>query len=968
MVLRSHQVIGAIVAAMLLLLVALAGSGILPFGVPDHAAPPGPISVETSNNFDQLVVVLMENRNLNEVYGPATYLTQLADTFAFSTGWTSITNPSQPNYIALIGGSTFGVSGDGNHPNLNHPTIVDLLENAGKTWKAFAEDASGTGCGLNPPRGEDHFPFLSFTTITGNASRCANLLPGSSNEVISAFNAGTNFIWLTPNDCNNMHSCSVAQGDAWIASWVPALLAAMAGKKAALLITFDEGYTTPPYVYTAFIGTAANLAYKSSAAYPHYSFAKLLEDVWGGGNLGQNDVTAPSPVEFFQPGGPDFGISASPTSVSFGSGASATSTVSLTASGGFNGTVDLTAASAPAGVTTTCVPSSISGSQTSTCTLSATNAGSYTVTITGTSGSLVHTATIAATVTSPDFSLSANPASVSFGTGQSASSTISLSSTGGFASTVNLTAVSVPTGVTTSCVPSNLTGSETSTCTLTANKAGTYVVTISGTSGSLVRSTTIDVLVLVPDFSLTANPNSVSFVVNDSATATISLHSIGGFSGNVSLNATSSPAGLSTSCSPAILVGSQSSICTVNSTTISSYTVTITGTSGNLSHSVSIDVTVTPKPQPDFTLDANPSAFSFTAGDSGSTTISLQSTGGFAGIVDLTTASSPDGPSISCTRTSLTGSQTSTCTLGSSTAGSYVVTFTGTSGNLVHTASVSVEVTPPVAVPDFSLAADPAALSFVAGESGSSTISVLATGGFSNAISLTATSDPAGVTAVCSPTSIPGSGTAICVLSGRTPGPFHVDVIGTSESLTRSVPILVNVLPGEPKSDTIPPQITITFPSNSTVLPYANVTVTGNASDNVGVQTVELSTDNLTWVRTNGTVSWTANLTIPPGTTTIYARATDTAGNRQTVEVHVYIPSAGGLPPRPPTEGSQLVSGTLLPIHLAAILFGVAAAVEALLIVWARRKENEAIDDWNPVDHTAPPPTGGVVSPFRLFR
>src|SRR5437870_1307634 len=218
MVLRSHQVIGAIGEAMLLLLVALAGSGILPLGVPNHAAPPGPISVETSNNFDQLVVVLMENRNLNEVYGPATYMTQLADTFAFSTGWTSITNPSQPNYIALIGGSTFGVSGDGNHPNLNHPTIVDLLENTSKTWKAF-----------------------------------------------------------------------------------------------------DEGYTTPPYVYTAFIGTAANLAYKSSAAYSHYSFSKLLEDVWGGGNLGQNDVTAPSPVEFFQPGGPDFGISASPTNVSFGS-------------------------------------------------------------------------------------------------------------------------------------------------------------------------------------------------------------------------------------------------------------------------------------------------------------------------------------------------------------------------------------------------------------------------------------------------------------------------------------------------------------------------------------------------------------------------------------------------------------------------------------------------------------------------
>src|SRR5439155_20977877 len=131
---------------------------------------------------------------------------------------------------------------------------------------------------------------------------------------------------------------------------------------------------------------------------------------------------------------------------------------------------------------------------------------------------------------------------------------------------------------------------------------------------------------------------------------------------------------------------------------------------------------------------------------------------------------------------------------------------------LVHTASVSVEVTPPVAVPDFSLAADPAVLSFVAGETGSSTISVVATGGFSNTVDLTATSDPAGVTAVCSPTSISGSETAICVLSGRTPGLFQVDVIGTSGSLTRSLPIRVNVLPGEPKLDTIPPQIAIIFP------------------------------------------------------------------------------------------------------------------------------------------------------------
>src|SRR5439155_21276553 len=242
---------------------------------------------------------------------------------------------------------------------------------------------------------------LSYTTITGNSARCANLHSGGPTDVVAALNAGTNFIWFTPTDGHNMHDNSVASGDAWIQSWVPGLLTAMGTKKAALIVMFDEAYTSPPHIYMPFSGPATKLAYKSTASYSHYSLAKLLEDVWGGVSLGQGDVNAASPVEFFLAGGPDFGISTSPTTVSFGSGGSATSTVSLTASGGFSGTVALTAASAPAGVTTTCVPASISGSQTSTCTLSATNAGSYTVTMTGTSGTLVHTRSIAATVTAP---------------------------------------------------------------------------------------------------------------------------------------------------------------------------------------------------------------------------------------------------------------------------------------------------------------------------------------------------------------------------------------------------------------------------------------------------------------------------------------------------------------------------------------------------------------------------------------
>src|SRR5213596_2055157 len=354
-----------------------------------------------TNNFDQFVIVLMENHDLSDIYGPATYMTQLADQNSFAQHWASITNPSQPHYIALIGGSTFGVSGDGNHPNLNQKTIVDIVETSGHTWNAIAE-GSGSGCSINPDRGEDHFPFLSYTTITGNSARCANLHSGGPTDVVAALNAGTNFIWFTPTDGHNMHDNSVASGDAWIQSWVPGLLTAMGTKKAALILMFDEAYTSPPYIYMSFSGPAAKLAYKSTASYSHYSLAKLLEDVWGGGSLGQGDVNAPSPLEFFGAGGPpvpDFSIAPNPASIAFVPSQSATSTISLQSTGGFTGSVALTTASSPSGVTGSCSPSTISGPQTSTCTLTGTTAGSYSVTVTGTSGSLAHATTISVSVT-----------------------------------------------------------------------------------------------------------------------------------------------------------------------------------------------------------------------------------------------------------------------------------------------------------------------------------------------------------------------------------------------------------------------------------------------------------------------------------------------------------------------------------------------------------------------------------------
>src|SRR3989475_10803361 len=102
----------------------------------------------------------MEIHDLSDIYGPAPYMTQLADQYAFAQHWASITNPSQPNYIALIGGSTFGVSGDGNHPKLNYPTLVDIIENSGHTLNPIA-GGSGPGVVHQPATRGNQLPVLS---------------------------------------------------------------------------------------------------------------------------------------------------------------------------------------------------------------------------------------------------------------------------------------------------------------------------------------------------------------------------------------------------------------------------------------------------------------------------------------------------------------------------------------------------------------------------------------------------------------------------------------------------------------------------------------------------------------------------------------------------------------------------------------------------------------------------------------
>ena len=199
-------------------------------------------------------------------------------------------------------------------------------------------------------------------------------------------------------------------------------------------------------------------------------------------------------------GTPDFSLSASPASLTITQGNSGTSTITVTPSGGFTGSVTLSASGLPAGVTASFGTNPTTSTSVLTLTASSTaTTGTATVTVTGTSGTLTHTTTITLTVNAPaapDFTLSASPSSLTIVQGNSGSSTITVNPLNGFTGSVTLSNSALPSGVTASFGTNPTTS--TSVLTFTASSTattGTSTITITGTSGSLTHTTTISLTI-----------------------------------------------------------------------------------------------------------------------------------------------------------------------------------------------------------------------------------------------------------------------------------------------------------------------------------------------------------------------------------------------------------------------------------------------------------------------------------------
>lgn len=199
----------------------------------------------------------------------------------------------------------------------------------------------------------------------------------------------------------------------------------------------------------------------------------------------------------------------------------------------------------------------------------------------------------------PDFSVSATPSSQTVVQGNGTTYTVSVTPSNGFSDAVSLSVSGLPVGATGSFDPGSITGSGSSTLTistLSSTAPGTYPLTITANSGSLTHTTMVTLVITAPaDFSISASPAQLTVRRGSNGTYTVTVGGIGGFSGTVTLGYSGLPSGTKASFNRKTITGSGTSTFRVSASRTAargSYTVTISGSSGTLSHSTTVGLTI----------------------------------------------------------------------------------------------------------------------------------------------------------------------------------------------------------------------------------------------------------------------------------------------------------------------------------------------------------------------------------------
>ena len=245
-----------------------------------------------------VVVIVMENKEQQQVIGAAEapYLTRLARRQGFAANSFGIGHPSLPNYIALISGSTQGITDDCTDCAANAPNIAGQLQQAGLTWRAYLQGLPAP-CARPAYAGryaKRHDPFAYDDGIAADPKRCANRVPLTRLAGDVRHNRLADFVFIAPDLCNDTHDCPVSTGDGFLRRIVPGLLPAL-GPHGFLVITYDEGNTDDGCcrgshggrIATVVAGRDVRPAARMTRAVDHYGVLASIETTFGLARLGE---------------------------------------------------------------------------------------------------------------------------------------------------------------------------------------------------------------------------------------------------------------------------------------------------------------------------------------------------------------------------------------------------------------------------------------------------------------------------------------------------------------------------------------------------------------------------------------------------------------------------------------------------------------------------------------------------------
>ena len=294
-------------------------AGLLTAACTDGAAPreaeaPGPqraaVSAEPAITWHgradrptKVLVIVLENHSEQEALGQMPYLAALSRRYGYTTEFLATTRPSLPNYLAMFGGSTFGVRDNRNpsaHP-ISGPSVFDRVLAAGKTAKSYSE-AMPSNCALLPSGryAVKHNPWPYFSD-PGPRANCRRFnVPAGTVAAGPLRSDVTNgrlpvIGLLVPDMCNSAHDCSLAVADGWVRSWMQVILAGPDYRRGrlAVIVTFDEDDGVGENAILTTVVSPYTSRVVSARRFTHYSLTRYFAELTGTAPL-RAGATAPS--------------------------------------------------------------------------------------------------------------------------------------------------------------------------------------------------------------------------------------------------------------------------------------------------------------------------------------------------------------------------------------------------------------------------------------------------------------------------------------------------------------------------------------------------------------------------------------------------------------------------------------------------------------------------------------------------